>query len=367
MAESLAVAAPVSMPVRKPSQNYLYQENEIVPDWLKVLKWCFIPILICVVFWAIETYILKLSPRMVYNPAEFPCRVFGYSHYFVGLLFMLSSRKMQRVDSWLWLLGLLAVSLGICAFFYQFGGEKNPVIVIAYFLFFMVHGFRDMVFFYHRPDDLPLQENLRAWILVLFQACLLLFLFYVLAPAYLLYLTIKPKTYTPELQAQINALMPYLYFALQWAWILLLAAVICMWQIVRKMPEGWRSVWAMDKAILLVLIYTSLIILASPVVGPWTYNLLILSHFVGWYFYASRRLETLPKQAALEDGLWKWFRGSVKGFQWLHLGAAAVFLILILINHFVLAKTGVLETLFNSTAFYYWTVIHVTISLAPRN
>jgi len=109
-----------------------------------------------------------------------------------------------------------------------------------------------------------------------------------------------------------------------------------------------------------------LIILVSPLLGAWIFNLLILSHFVGWYFYASRRLASTPRQPTREGGLWKWFRGSVAGFQRLHLGAAAIVFILILINYFFLADTGIINTLFSANAFYYWTVIHVSISFAPR-
>ena len=60
-------------------------------------------------------------------------------------------------------------------------------------------------------------------------------------------------------------------------------------------------------------------------------------------------------------------RRSVSGFQALHIGAAAILLVLILINHYVFASEGILNLLFSSNAFYYWTVIHVTISFAPKS
>ena len=63
---------------------------------------------------------------------------------------MLSSKKMRKASGWLWFMGLLGVGVLIAVFFYNFGGKFNLVMVIFYFLFFMVHGFRDMVFISRR-------------------------------------------------------------------------------------------------------------------------------------------------------------------------------------------------------------------------
>lgn len=345
----------------------LYSYTEVVPEFFKILKWCIIPIIAFVFYWFTEKYIVDASPRLVYNPAEFPCRFFGFSHYLVGFIYMMSSRKMKAVSGWLWFIGLLTVSIGGGYMFFSLGGRGNQVLVIFYFLFFMIHGYRDMVFFYKPETDEKELEGLRTRILLLTQVGLILGLMYVLVPAFFLYMTLRPKTYSPELQASMDTLRLFLNALLMVGWIGLVGSLIGIWRLAKKFPGGLKGFWVDDKPVLLVIIYTSLIILATPLVGPWTYNLLILSHFVGWYFFASRRLSTIPKQATRQDGFWKWVRGSVSGFQTMHLGFAAVFLILILINHYVFASTGILELLFSSNAFYYWTIVHVTISFAPKN
>lgn len=357
---------PVTQPVKRLNQA-LYRQDEIIGEFLKILKWCFIPIIFFLFYRFAETYIFQSKNRLVPNPAEFPCRIFGFAHHVVGMMFMFSSKKMRKVDGWLWFIGLLGVGILISVFFYNFGGKFNPVMVIFYFLFFMVHGFRDMVFFYQPKSENPALERTRSWLLALFQACILLVLMYILVPAFFLYLAWRNKTYSPELKANIDVLMPYLNGILMSSWILLLASLFGLRHFLKKYPGGLGGFWIENKPILLVLIYTALIILVSPLVGHWTYNLLILSHFVGWYFFASRRLEALPKQATLQDGLWKWVRGSVIGFQRLHLGLAAVFFVILLVNHYFLPDTGVVSLLFGGSAFYYWTVIHVTISFAPKN
>ncbi len=369
MAETVSAVqtiSPAILPASKQLNRSLYRQDEVVADFLKVLKWCLIPILCFTAVWLFEIYVLQNSRRFIPNPAEFTSRVFGFSHHLVGLMFLMSSTKMRKLRGWAWLVGLLAVSSVISIFFYKFGGRLNPVMVILYFLFFMVHGYRDMVLFYKPATEDACLERLRSRILALIQVCLLIFLMNVLVPAYFFYRSLKPRSYSPELKAQIDTLLPYLEGVLSLSWLLMPISLIRIWRLLRQFPEGARGFWKDNRPVLLVLLYTSLIILASPLLGAWIFNLLILSHFVGWYFYASRRLAGLPRQSTREDGLWRWFRGSVAGFQRLHLGTAAIILVLIFINYLLLSGTGIINTLFSANAFYYWTVIHVTISFAPR-
>ena len=137
----------------------------------------------------------------------------------VGLMFMMSSKKMRKAEGWAWFAGLLAVGLLISFIFYSFGGRGNPVMVILYFIFFMAHGYRDVVFFYQPSTDDRDLERTRSRILWFIQACLLIVLTNILVPAYLFYRSLRPKTYTPELKAQIDSLMPYLYAILVLSWL----------------------------------------------------------------------------------------------------------------------------------------------------
>ncbi len=54
---------------------------------------------------------------------------------------------------------------------------------------------------------------------------------------------------------------------------MLLLALFGFRYFLKKYPGGLGGFWSENKPILLVLIYTALIILASPLVRPWTYNL----------------------------------------------------------------------------------------------
>jgi hypothetical protein len=65
-------------------------------------------------------------------------------------------------------------------------------------------------------------------------------------------------------------------------------------------------------------------------------------------------------------GVWKWMRTTERGFTVLHLGMAAAVVLLIAISTYAFGKTGPLEALVGSKSFYYWTIIHVTLSFFPR-
>ncbi len=366
MAENVSTLASfvTTPPVAPRIVPALYRENEIIPDWLRVLKWSFAIIAVFTVYHAIEKFIVQAPHPFIYNPAEFSCRVVGFSHYSVGLLFLLTARHMRRASSWAWFVSLLVLGVALCVFFYKFGADKNPVLQMLFFLYFIIHGYRDMVFFYRPPSAQPDEsERLRHRILNLTQACLLLSLYFILVPLYLLYLNSRPKFYEPELKARIDMLMPYLKLTLLFGWPILLICLVKTWRAIRRFPGG--RVWHDNRPIFLVLVSASLIFLASPILGVWTFHLLILTHFVGWYLFASRRFAALPKQRTLNDGLWKWIRGSVVGFQTLHVGVAILFFALILIS-FLFPSLTLLTVMVNSKAFYYWNLIHVTISFAPK-
>ena len=107
-------------------------------QYLQTLAWTFGAILFCLLCYAIEKYIFRdmlhlisdTRYRMFKNPAEVPMRLFGLPHFIVGLMFMLSSKRMRGAVSLAWLAGLTGVGILFCWLFYQYGttirdGEIN--------------------------------------------------------------------------------------------------------------------------------------------------------------------------------------------------------------------------------------------------
>ncbi len=59
-------------------------------------------------------------------------------------------------------------------------------------------------------------------------------------------------------------------------------------------------------------------------------------------------------------------RTTKAGFTWLHLGLAVIVVVLVGISTYAFGKQGVLESIVGSKSFYYWTIMHVTLSFFPR-
>ena len=101
MAETISAIqtyAPITLPASGLPNKSLYRDDEVVADFLKVLKWCLIPILCFTAIWLFEIYVIQNPRRLVPNPAELTSRIFGFSHYMVGLMFMMSSKKMRKAE-----------------------------------------------------------------------------------------------------------------------------------------------------------------------------------------------------------------------------------------------------------------------------
>ena len=59
-------------------------------------------------------------------------------------------------------------------------------------------------------------------------------------------------------------------------------------------------------------------------------------------------------------------RTTRRGFITLHIGLAVVVALLIAVNVYGYGRQGPLDLILGSKGFYYWTVMHVTLSFLPR-
>jgi hypothetical protein len=323
-----------------------------------------IPIIGFSIYLLTEKYVVGRERGWITNPAEMPCRVFGFAHYIVAVLFMLSSRRMKTVRGWAWTAGFGAISAGLCVAFAQFGGSKNPALVVIYFLYFMVHGYKDMVAIYQQEIDDTDMRRSAGRLLLWAQAVCLLLLLYTLVPAYMAVASRRP--HPPEISRHLAELSPLINVIYVVGAALLITGAFAVRKELRLLGNQSRRMLDIARPVLWMLSLTTLIALSSVLLGGWMFNILIMSHFVIWYFYADRRLQRSPKQASVREGVWKWMRGSSAGFRALHLGAAAIFLVLLALNHYVFGGTRVLQLAVGPDAFYYWTLVHVTISFAPK-
>ena len=91
--------------------------------------------------------------RLVLNPAETSMRYLGFSHFLVAFLFLSTSKKMRTPRSWLEFSAALAVGAVLCLGYTQVRLWSPAVATILFFLYFLVHDFRDQVFFYFSNGD----------------------------------------------------------------------------------------------------------------------------------------------------------------------------------------------------------------------
>lgn len=353
-------------------------ETRTIQQYTQTLMWTFGAIGACVLCYCVEKYIVRdmlhwisdTRYRMFKNPAELPMRIFGLPHFIVGLMFMLSSRRMRGVRSISWLVGLSAVGIGFCWLFYKFGydGEHfNALALLLFYFYFLIHGFRDEAFFYKAYGDMPKQAGrTHARIMVVLQMLMLGLLLSLAIPAYVLFGELKPEFSHPLLKHLFPANWSYATRFASTFLPMVAVAWFALWRISRVFPDGLAGLWRMHKPILFVFLCSTGIILIALGTGPWTFNAVVLMHFVAWYIFGRRSLQSRPPAGPPATGSWKWMRTTPQGFTWLHLGLAVVVVALVAYSTYATGKSDVLEHIVGSKSFYYWTIMHVTLSFFPR-
>ncbi len=350
-------------------------------QYAHTLFWTFAAIAVCGIGYAIEKYLFRdqlgwipdTSHRMFKNPAELPMRLFGLPHFVVGTAFLLSSKRMKGVKSIAQLLGLAAVGTVFCWLFYQYGHDGqnrehiNALALLLFYFYFLIHGFRDEAFFYKAYGDMPKDAGPRhARIMVILQLLMLGLLLSLAVPAYVLFGQFRPEFKHPLLENLFPANWNYAVRFASTFVPMVLIALFALSRIGKQFPDGLRGLWRAHQPILMVFIISTGIILIALVSGPWTFNAVVLMHFVGWYIFGRYSLAKRPPPEPPKAGTWKWMRTTRTGFTVLHLGLAAIVVILVAISNYAFGRTGWLEDIVGSQSFYYWTIMHVTLSFFPR-
>lgn len=375
----MAGAAPVGAPPRLVPLG----QTATVRQYTQTLAWTFIAIGACLLAYVLEKYVARdllhlyseTRYRMFKNPAELPMRLFGLPHFIVGFLFMMTSKRMRTPSGWVWFIGLAALGTVFCWLFYRFGyqlsptneRELNALALLVFYFYFLIHGFRDEAFFYKALGDMPRDGAAsHGRIMVVLQVLMLGLLVSLAIPAYVLFGELEPKFRHPVLAQLFPASWPYVMRFASTFLPMVAVAVFALWRISRGFPAGLAGLWRTHRPILFVFLIATGIILIALVSGPWTFNAVVLMHFVGWYLFARHTLAQRPPADPPRPGTWRWMRTTRSGFTWLHLGLAGLVIVLVAISSYAFGKEGGLEAVVGSSTFYYWTIMHVTLSFYPR-
>lgn len=358
-----------ALPRPTPLTHYMTFRN-----WRATLFWSWAAVTFCAVCYIFDKWGFDFSfaarrdidYRMFKNPTELPMRIFGLPHFIVALLFVLSSRRMKQPRNIAWFAGLLAVGSAFCFLFYRLGAHTNAFLMFLFYFYFLIHGFRDDAYFYKAYGDMPPDEaKTHARIMVVLQCLAIGLLLSLIWPTYAQMSLTKPRLADPILQNFFPADWPFVAKLMSTFMPMVLIALFALWRIARIFPDGLAGLWRTHRPILAIQLASLGIVLLALVGGPWTFNVVVLMHFVGWYLFALYLLGRNPPKEP-PRGVWQWMRTTRSGFMTLHLGLAAVVTALIAVDVYGFGKDCWLDVVVGSKNFYYWTIMHVTLSFLPR-
>jgi hypothetical protein len=309
-----------------------------------------------------------LFPGMALSDSPFPnlMLILGLPHIVIGFLYSATSKRRASARGRLALAaaGLIGVALA-CAF-HRAGGPSGGWRMILVSLYFLVHTYRDEFHFYRRSrNDVPGPDSLCTALLAIgFYAGLAAaaWTIYVFtgAAAHDLRHTADPRLLARSSRAALW-LLPCLLFAA--------IAVLSVRSAVRRGQASLHRLLLRDSPLWCVyLSIPALCFLAVPFGGK--LYAIVLLHVVGWWTFATHTQAAGDAPSAPHlAGLWRWMRTTQKGFQLLH--GAMVAGLAVLMLYFIhapdhLGGTG-LDRILTPGAFYYWTIVHVTMSFAPQD
>lgn len=309
----------------------------------------------------------KDSLRFVLDPMETSMRYLGLSHFFVAIVYMLSSRRMRSSRPWFEFAGLLGVGLLLCAGYGRLEAVSAWIAGLLFFVYFLIHDFRDQVFFYGVNGDAPKHEEPKRLFRVLAASPLVLFgvLLCVAAPIVAFSgIRVNRVTQTVEGLSQ----------PVRWAFALVPLAILAASlpflrrRFARANLGGPAEFLRTNRPIFFVFL-GSLLLWAVGEAVTGLPNTIVLLHVVTWYVFTDRLLRKRAATGPAPARSWAALRNTTAGFRLLHLGSAAV---LILVG-FVWAygfnnDPGIvpLNLLFDPENFRFWTILHVTVSFSSR-
>lgn len=355
--------------------------------WLSSLAWALALILAAVAAQAVETDLFGLRGRasFVRDPAELAMRVVGIGHHLVAAFFLVTSARLRAPAGVGWLAGLALLGVGLSWVFGWLGGHAHPLGLAAFYLLFVAHSFHDEVRFYDHHAGAGLTRSRLARRAVAWaEVAAVAVLGAVLVPVFTFLALNRTATWMPAWVTAIHPIRPQRarafveIFPGDWSFAAVYAVVGLPLAVVVLVAAGRllaaRPLLRPHAPVVCVLAGGAALGVASAVLGAWTLRLVILMHFVSWFLFTTARLgeATVPVAG---PGVVAWLRGTRRGFWVLHGGICLGALGLLVLDHSVLGPRWSLggvtlaspvAALLGRDAFYYWTILHVTLSLVPR-
>lgn len=310
----------------------------------------------CAIY-VVEKYVLAAERRFIENPSDVMMRAFALGHFLIGWLFLLTTPRIRRPSNLLRLGLAAAAGVVVCLAFAAHGGTSNPLLVMLFWGYFLVHEVRDESELFRSygdaPEDGPEQATLRNRI----RNAAMFMLMTVLLCGYTLYATATGKNQRLGFPTFPAVGLAVIVLAMLTAWM--------VWRARRQAQENygdWRAAVAAYAP--LIAVYSGILFLlaAGTVLGSTGFNLIILVHVTAWMVFVAYRLEKSPRRSV---GLWGWLRQTPAGFLTLHLAVVAAILVLMALRVHLWEKAGPVSVLLASSNFVYWGLMHISIAFAP--
>lgn len=302
--------------------------------------------------YAIEKYSFQPRHRFMESPAEVMMRAFGFAHFLLGWMFLFSSPRLRHPGAKIKLaLGTLA-GIGACFAFCSLGGGREPLLLVSFYALFLVHEIQDECTLARVSGDIPSVSPFADSL----TRCVTLVLVVILAGMYLL----RGFMREPDSFGAWSGLG----LVGMWA-VLAMVTAYAFWSAVqdgRREHETFAA--ALDANLPLVRIYQSLIVILflGSLIGSVGLNLVILLHVTVWFVFVLER----PERTISAPSSWSWLRYSKAGFVTLHVGLGLLFLFLMALRVHVWLRGGWFNAVLSSSAFPYWTLMHICMAFGAR-
>ena len=302
------------------------------------------------VLYCIETFLIGSRHRFVENPSDVMMRAFGLAHFWIGWLFLFTSPRL-RTTAALAKVGVLAL-LGAawCLVSWHYGGMSNPLLLMSFYAYFLIHEIRDEAHLFVTYGDAP-ADSRREGFLNRLSVAVSLALMTMFALVYMFHGRVQEK-----LERVVDE--PEIWLPLLGGGLLVACALAvwttCSYQ--RRHGIAWRDF----TPLLAVYAAIATILTVGSLFGSAGFNLIVLIHVMAWLVFVRHRL---AKSTDAPRTWWAWLRATPAGLVTLHLLAAAIVLILMAVRVHAWQRVGFLSELFATSSFHYWTIMHITIAL----
>jgi hypothetical protein len=304
--------------------------------------------------YGVETVLLKCEHRFVENPADTMTRAIGLAHFSIGWLFLFSSPRLRNRAALARLTFWTCFGIAFCWIFAQYGADRNPFLMMAFYSFFFIHEVCDEAHLYRHSGELA-DDAARV---DRFVPSLCWSMSLVLMAALAGFQILRGHVLG---RSAMLVDVPAAWLLSGWLVLALLATIAAI-HTLRRAQALYGSIGeviTLYRPLLAVYAGISTILLVGSLFGSIGANLVILVHGLTWLVCTYRKLS---EREAKVTGLWSWLRNSPTGFLTLHLAATVLGLTLFGLRTHLWERTGFLCDLVSKTWFPYWSIMHIAMA-----